>query len=288
LSEPSVSPAVKSPESDTDRERTTALDVATVHGNDVTTPSSLVPFPYPASADRPFCTGGSEPMTIQTDVATAQPADEHETAPSEAPVEVVAPPVGEAAAQALHAVLIRAAVAHRNAERAKEADAAASADVVSVLGRGGSLPVMNPLNAGEEFVQVTVSKLTYSAKTVDPAATKEWIKERYAEKVETRRRLSTKFTEQQVIEILEDLAPFLLETIEVVPDHVLNELQQKSRRAQQPIGFGGEVGEDAPPGIVVEPSIPQVRITFRNAAIVDDLIVSGVVDMEGNLLGGAQ
>lgn len=227
-------------------------------------------------------------MTTQMDT-TVQPADEREAIPAvESSPEIAGPTAEETAVKALNAVLIRAAVAHRNAERAKEADAAASADVVNMLGRGGSLPVMNPLNAGEEFVQVTVSKLIYSAKTVDPAATKAWISERYADKVEKRRRLSTKFTAQQVIEILEDLAPFLLETVEFVPDHVLNELQKKSQLAQQPMGFGGEVGEDAPPGIVVEPSTPQVRVTFRKVDVVDDLLACGIVDMEGNLLGGAE
>ncbi|GHH57408.1 hypothetical protein [Lentzea cavernae] len=219
--------------------------------------------------------------TLPTQGDAAQPAEE-------APVVEEVPAVEETTVKNLNAILVRAAVAHRNADRAKKADEAAKADVVKVLGRKGSLPVMNPLNPAEEFVQVTVSKLTYSAKVVDPAATKGWIEARYADKVEKRKRITTKYPAHAIIEILEKLAPFLLEEVDVIPDHVLNELTQKSRQAQQPMGFGGEVGEDAPPGIVVEPSDPKVYVTFRNADVVDDLLIKGVIDMEGNLLGGAE
>lgn len=213
------------------------------------------------------------------DTPAAEDAHTAEAAPA-------VPAVEETTAQNLEAILVRAAVANHNADRAVKADVAAKKDVVKVLGRKGSRPVMNPLNPAEEFVQVTVSKLTYTAKPVDPAATRQWIEQKYPEKVEKRRRITTKFSAQHIIEILEDLAPFLLETVKVIPDHVLGELVRKSQQAQQPMGFGGEVGEDAPPGIVVEPSAPKVMYTFRNPNIVDDLLINGVVDMEGNLLGG--
>ncbi len=225
-------------------------------------------------------------MTTQMDTAVHL-ADVHAEIPAAEPsAETETAAVGETAIKALNAVLIRAAVANRNAERFVAADKAAKADVVKVLGRKGSLPVMNPLNPGEEFVQITVSKLTYIAKTEDPSATKEWVKERYAEKVEKRIRLAPGTTERDVFNVLNQFAPYLLETVEVVPDHVIHELELKSKLAQQPMGFGGEVGKDAPPGIVVEESTPKVTVTFRNPAVVDDLLVTGYVDMEGNLLGG--
>lgn len=233
-------------------------------------------------------------MTTQMDTE-AKLADVHEETPAdaqaadvEAPAVEEASAVGEAAVKAVNAVLIRAAVANRNAERFKEVDEAAKADVVKVLGRKGSLPVMNPLNPGEEFVQITVSKLIYVAKTLDPSATKEWVKARYADKVEKKTRLMPGTTEQHVFNVLRQFAPYLLEEIDVVPDHVIRELELKSKLAQRPAGFSGEVGEDAPPGLVVEESTPKVYVTFRNAAVVDDLIFTGVVDMEGNLLGGAE
>lgn len=233
-------------------------------------------------------------MTTQMDTAAEQ-ADVHEeiqlgdlSTNVEAPAVEETPAFEETAAKALNAVLIRAAVANRNADRFNAADTAAKADVVKVLGRKGSLPVMNPLNPSEEFVQITVSKLTYIAKAEDPSATKEWVKEKYADKVEKRKHLTTKYPAHVVIEILEKLAPFLLEEEEVVPDHVINELLMKSKRARRPIGFGGEAGKDAPPGIVVEESTPRVTVTFRNANVIDDLLVTGYVDMDGNLLGGAE
>ncbi|MFJ5984215.1 hypothetical protein [Lentzea sp. NPDC092896] len=225
---------------------------------------------------------------MTTDISTGmEQADVHEEIqPGDPSTEVEAPVVEDTAVKALNAVLIRAAVANRNAERFNKVDEAAKADVVRVLGRKGSLPVMNPLNADEEFVQITVSKLTYTAKVVDPSASKEWVKERYADKVEKQTRLMPGTTEQHVFNVLKQFAPYLLEEVDVVPDHVINELALKSRLAQRPMGFGGEVGVDAPPGIVVEPSAPKVYVTFRNPSVVDDLIVSGIVDMEGNMLGG--
>lgn len=233
-------------------------------------------------------------MTTHMDTE-AKPADVHEEIQSgdpstdvEAPVVEETSAVGEAAVKAVNAVLIRAAVANRNAERFNAADKAAKADVVKVLGRKGSLPVMNPLNPGEEFVQITVSKLTHIAKTVDYTAVEEWVKKNYADKVEKKTRLMPGTTEQHVFNVLRQFAPYLLEEIDVVPNHVVYELELKSKLAQQPMGFGGEIGENAPPGIVVEESTPKVSVTFRNAAVVDDLIVTGIVDMEGNLLGGAE
>lgn len=227
-------------------------------------------------------------MTIHMDT-TVQPTDGYEETPQvESSTEMEASAVEETAVKALNAVLIRAAVAHRNAERAKKADEAAKVDVVKVLGRKGSLPVMNPLNPGEEFVQVTVSKLTYAAKTLDRSATDTWVEARYSEKLEERTRLVAGTTERDVFNVLKQFAPYLLETVKVVPDHVIHELELKSKHAQQPMGFGGEVGEDAPPGIVVEPSTPKVYVTFRRPEVVDDLLIKGIVDMEGNLLGGAE
>lgn len=226
-------------------------------------------------------------MTIQMDTTTQ--VAEHEAIPAVEPVaETETPAVEETAVKALNAVLIRAAVANRNADRFNAADKAAKADVVKVLGRKGSLPVMNPLNPGEEFVQITVSKLTYIAKTLDYTAAEEWVKKNYPDKVQKKTRLMPGTTEQHVFNVLRQFAPYLLEEIDVVPNHVIHELEMKSERAQQPMGFGGEAGEDAPPGIVVEESTPKVTVTFRNAAVVDDLLVTGYVDMEGNLLGGGE
>lgn len=234
-------------------------------------------------------------MTMHMDTE-AKPADVHEEIqpgdPStnvEAPAVAETPAVEETVVKDLNAILVRAAVAHRNAERAKQADEAATADVVKVLGRKGSRAVMNPLRPDEEFVQITVSKLTYSAQTVDRTATEEWVKQRYADKVEKVTRVSSTTTGQDIINVLKQFAPYLLDLdVPVVPDNVIRELELKSQKAQRPAGFGGEVDEDAPPGIVVTPSTPKVYVTFRNADVVDELLINKVVDMEGNLLGGAE
>jgi hypothetical protein len=198
-----------------------------------------------------------------------------------------APADGPSLAEELNALLIRAAVAYRNAERAVEDETAAKADVVKVLGRNSTKTATNPLNPDEEFVQVNVSKVTYSAKVVDLGATEGWVREKYADRIEKKTRLLANVTEDDLFKVLRHHAPYLLEEIDVVPSHVIRELVLKSEKAHQPMGWGGEVGDDAPPGIKVEKSTPRVSITFRNADVVDDLILNGVVGMDGKMLGGA-
>lgn len=194
---------------------------------------------------------------------------------------------GPSLAGELNALLVRASVAYRNALRAQDAEASAKADVVRVLRRGATVPATNPLKPDEEFVQVTVSKLTWKANVVDRAATDEWVKEKYPNRIEKKTRLLRSVTEEDLFKVLRHHAPYLLEEIDIVPDHVVRELELKSTKARQPMGWGGEVDDDAPPGIVVAGSTPQVKITFRNVEVVDDLILNGIVDMDGNMLGGS-
>lgn len=215
----------------------------------------------------------------------AQDATTDGTAPTEAEP---AHAGGPSLADELNALLIRTAVATRNAVRAREAEEEAKAEAVKVLRRGSTQMATNPLKPEEEFVQVTVSKATYSAEAEDRPLTEGWVRERYADKLEKKTRLIGTATEQDVMNVLRTFAPYLLEEVEFVPDHVIRELELKSAKARQPMGWGGEVGDDAPPGIVVRKSNPQVKVTFRNLDVVDDLILNGVVDLEGNMLGGGR
>lgn len=197
------------------------------------------------------------------------------------------PGTSEALAARVNALLLCVAVRKYNADRALESAAAAKQEVVNTLGRGATLTAANPLRPEQEVAQVNVSKATWSASTIDRAATEEWVKARYRDRVVKKTRLLPTVTEQDVLNVLRTFAPYLLEEIDEVPDHVIRQLELKSEKAHRPMGWGGEVGDDAPPGIKVTESDPKVTITFREVQAIDDLILDGVIDMDGNMLGGA-
>lgn len=192
-----------------------------------------------------------------------------------------------ALADELNALLIRAAQLYRQANAAKAAEAAVKAEVVAALRRGATLPATHPRRPDRQIAQVNVSKATYKAATLNRAATEEWVTAKYPMKLENRERLVSTATEADVRNILRTFAPYLLETVKVVPDHVIRELELKSEQAHQPMGWGGETGDDAPPGIEVSVIDPKVTITFRDEDLLDELILSGVVDADGHIVGGA-
>jgi hypothetical protein len=191
-------------------------------------------------------------------------------------------------AAALNELLLRAVVAKYNADRA-EADAAeAKHVVVQTLRRGATQVAVSPLDANQELAQINVSQTTWTAATVARTETEEWVKARYADKVEKKTRLLPTVTEQDVFNVLRTFAPYLLEEIDVVPDHVIRELELKSEQAHEPMGWGGEIGDAAPPGIRVFPSNPKVTVTFRDTQAIDALVDAGVITVDGHMVGGAR
>ncbi|PRY35278.1 hypothetical protein [Umezawaea tangerina] len=189
---------------------------------------------------------------------------------------------GAALAADLNAVLLKLAVNHFRAKQATKAETASKAAVAKVLGRGATQMAGNPLRPDQEIAQVTVSKATYTATVVDQAAVEEWVRENYADKVEKRTKILG--NDEDVLNILKTFAPYLIEEEEVVPEHVFRELELRSGHARTAAGFGGEVGEDAPPGIEVFVSTPKISVTFRNASLIDDLLIAGVIDADGNVI----
>lgn len=186
-------------------------------------------------------------------------------------------------ADQLNALAIKAAVANRNKANAVEADLVATREVVKALRRNGTTSAVSPLRPDLEIAQVNVSKLTYSAKVTHQFAVDEWVLEKYPEKAEKKVRVRPG-KEEALLRFLQDNAPYFIETVEVVPDHVVQDLLSKSKFAHEPMGFNGELGESAPPGIQVDPVSPKVTITPRNIGLIDDLILQGVIDHEGNML----
>lgn len=214
----------------------------------------------------------------------AQDASTAGATPTTTDADTPAEPAGNALADANNALLVKLAVASRKSQEAQKAEKAAKKEVVEAFRRGATQVAADPRKPDEEIAQITVSKVTWSAQALDRAAVDEWVKAKYADKAEKKVRIIC--TDEDVLNIMRTFAPYYLEEVHVVPDHVIRELELKSEVAHQPMGWGGEIGDDAPPGIAVTPSDPKITITWRNADLVDDLIVGGVVDMDGNLIAG--
>lgn len=192
---------------------------------------------------------------------------------------------GPTLAEQLNALGIKAAVANRNKDRAVEEARAATAAVVATLGRGATQNATDP-RSGHDIAQINVSKETFTARIVDRARAEEWLLANHPEKVEEKERITPGF-EEAALAALREHAGFLLEKVKVIPDHVFRELELLSEKARQPMGWSHEIGEEStPPGIQVTSVAPRVKITYRDADLIDDLIERGVIDHEGNVLTG--
>lgn len=191
--------------------------------------------------------------------------------------------VAEPLASQLNALLVKAAVTNRNKTRAAESARVATAEVVATFGLKATQQATDPLGSGRVISQVTVSKPSYKATFTDRQQAEKWVRAQYPEKVEKATRV-VPGQEQAALLALQAHAAYLLEEHEYVPDYVLDRLLLKSEQAYEPMGLGGEVGADGPPGIQVDPRPAGVTITYRDADLIDDLIMRGVIDDEGNIL----
>jgi hypothetical protein len=185
----------------------------------------------------------------------------------------------------LNALRIKAAVAGRNKERAVEEARVATAAVVATFGRGKTWDAVDPRNPDVVLAKVNVSKETYEAKFVDRAAAESWVEEKYPEKVEKHLRVRPG-NEAAALDALKQYAGFLLEEVQRVPEHEMTRLLINSQQAHEPMGLGNEIGDDAPPGIKVDPRTPRVTFPYLAPDLIDELIEQGVIDHEGNVLRG--
>lgn len=190
----------------------------------------------------------------------------------------------------LDRLVLRLGVTQLSRVRAASAEQALRTEVVTALRRGGSRAAVNPYT-GEKIAQVTVSETAYKADVVDPSATTEWVKATYPAKTRKVVKVREGFTPEDVLRALEVLAPYMVEEVVEVEPWVLRELELKSQQAGTPMGWGGEVGENAPPGIKVVQPDSTVRVTFSPHAVdvVDGMLANRVIDMDGNIIadGGA-
>ena len=189
----------------------------------------------------------------------------------------------------LNQLIWRLAVVQTHRKRRQAEERELRDQVVATVPSGGTWPIVDPRDPDRKLMQATVSKTSYVARVTDRAATEKWVKAEYPAKTRREPRLKECFTQADAMKALQDLAPGMFEEVDVVEDHLLRELELKSQMAGQPMGFGGEIGEHAPPGITVTKPDPTVVVTFTKSApdVFDELTVGGVIDLDGNFAARA-
>ena len=154
-------------------------------------------------------------------------------------------------------------------EKLQEVEARIRVRLTDALGPGGSRSVYDPQHLGKKDWKgwkATATEMAYQACVEDRSKTEEWVLAEYPEKAEHRVRISPEVPEREVLNVIRSHAKHMLEEVVEVPDYVLHELVQKARQAGQPIGFGGEVGENAPPGIKVTQPDSYLTVKFYDPA----------------------
>lgn len=151
--------------------------------------------------------------------------------------------------------------------------------LVDTLGPGGSRSVYDPQHIGKKEWKgwkATATEMAYQAVIADRSQVDEWVLKHYEEKAEPRVRISPEVPEREVLNVVRKHAKHMLEEVIEVPDHVVRELVVRSQQAGQPIGFGGEVGKDAPPGITV--SQPDSYLTVKYYGPRSEIVAALVAD----------
>jgi hypothetical protein len=192
----------------------------------------------------------------------------------------------------LDRTLLRLSVLTTLQGRVSEAVDATRATVHAALKKGATEPVTHPDDETRAIATVSKSKPKAVATVTSPTQLDAWILANYPAKTERRTKILG--SEADVIAVLREHAEYLLDEVVEVPAWARNELATKSAAVGEPMGFGGETGEHAPPGIHVSTPDGQLRVRLAATAIevVDDLWLSKRVDLDGNLLelpaGGAE
>jgi hypothetical protein len=193
-------------------------------------------------------------------------------------------PVGELSE--LDKLALRLGVVQLNRMRMQQEETELRAQVVKALRAGGKVPVYDPRNPKRKLWHATASETNYQAQVVDRTAAEEWVRENYPAKLRPRTKLREGFTEEDVLQVLRKHAGYMVEDVEEVQDWVLHELELKSQQAGEPMGWGNEIGEHAPPGIVVTKPDSTVLVKFTPGAFdaINSLIVDRVIDLDGNII----
>jgi hypothetical protein len=186
----------------------------------------------------------------------------------------------------LDKLALRLGVVQLNRMRMQQEETELRAQVVKALRAGGKVPVYDPRNPKRKLWHATASETNYQAQVVDRTAAEEWVRENYPAKLRPRTKLREGFTDDDVLQVLRKHASYMIEDVEEVQDWVLHELELKSQQAGEPMGWGNEIGEHAPPGIVVTKPESTVLVKFTPGALdaIDSLILDRFIDLDGNVI----
>lgn len=182
------------------------------------------------------------------------------------------------------AALLRLGVLTVLKNRVTEAEREARAAVSGYLNKGNNSTVTNPAKPEQVIAEVNKTKPRNRVDVDNRGAVEQWILANYPGKAETKTVVIG--SQADVIDVLSEHAPFLLDTVTEVPNYVVNELVLKSQAAGQPVGFGGEMWEKAPPGITVSAPDGQLRVNVQDggAEVVEEMWAAGVVDLDGQIV----
>lgn len=186
----------------------------------------------------------------------------------------------------LKQLILRLGITQMHRRRREQEERELRDQVVAVVPPGGTWVIVDPRNPDRKLLQATVSKTSWVAKVTERWRTEKWVVDEYPAKARREWRLKPHFTQADAMKALFDLAPKMFEEVDYVEDHVIRELELKSQLAGEPVGFGGEIGEHAPPGITVTKPDSKVVVTVPEDAYdaFGELIVSGFIDMDGNII----
>lgn len=180
---------------------------------------------------------------------------------------------------------LRLGVAQVNREQAEATEKVLREQAVKAWGEGGKRSTPNPLNPKDKLWHCTASETRWQARIMDRSAVEEWVKANYPLKTRTRMRIVPGTSMDEIVQaVIKSGATYLVEEVVEVEDHVLRELELKAQKAREPIGFDGELGEKAPPGIAVTKPDSKMLVTFKPGGreMVSELMLAGVIDAEGN------
>lgn len=158
------------------------------------------------------------------------------------------------------------------------------ADVQLLMEPGEAHPVRSPLT-GEMLARVRCSnpKPVTTVTITDHVALDEWIGREYPERLIVTPSVSTRTDE--VLAVLAEHAPHLVEIATVVPEYARAEVVTASKKAGKPAGPSGELDV---PGVTVtvETPAPSVSVAEKAdnfGALIVDLVTSGVLSADGTL-----
>lgn len=163
----------------------------------------------------------------------------------------------------------------------KNAGAAAEAKIRKEAGdvfrRGERLVVSSPYDDDVDLAELTVTKPKAAPAVTDEAAFTAWMAKQYPEQCEDRVSIDPACMDD-VIAFLEEHAPDYLMDERVVRPWAREAVLKLSLEAKEPRGPGGEVGDDAPPGIsmVTAKSVVQVKLTADAVPTVGRMLADGM------------